>query len=278
MEYNPLPPMIPISACANPPPEDARAASQTRDYTGRKIPRFPDDGVISRQEEVLRELRDPSAHSAVRIFFAAETLDSDRTAQPSARAAQRYNLDMKFGIATCALFAMCFAQANPALPEPKSVTVPATIDHNRVVINGELTLPNGATERVRTWVDNGNPDLNLSRRLATLLGLAVTCDDKECSAPPPPEITVGGMKIPLTSIKQAKVPLKPVNAAEVLAPGMNAQITLPSSILRHYDVLIDFPGHKFSIGLPGTIPFRGPSAKVQLNADNGLIQVPTQIE
>jgi len=186
---------------------------------------------------------------------------------------------MKFCIAISTLFAMSFAQANPTpQPEPKSVTVPATIDHNRVVINADLTLPNGATERVHAWVDNGNPDLYLSRRLATLLGLAVTCGDKECSAPPPPEITVGGMTIPLTSIKQAKVPLKPVNAAAVLAPGMNAEITVPASILRHYDVLIDFPGHKFSIGLPGTIPFRGPSAKVQVNADNGLIQVPTQIE
>ena len=186
---------------------------------------------------------------------------------------------MKFCIATCTLFAVCFAQANPTpQPAPKPVTVPAAIDHNRVVINADLTLPNGAPERVRAWVDNGNPDLNLSRRLATLLGLAVTCDDKECSAPPPPEITVAGMKIPLTSIKQAKVPLKPVNAAAVLAPGMNVEITLPASILRHYDVLIDFPGHKFSIGLPGTIQFRGPSAKVQINAENGLIQVPVQIE
>ncbi len=127
-------------------------------------------------------------------------------------------------------------------------------------------------------MDNGNPDLYLSRRLATLLGLAVSCDDHECSSPPPPEIGIDGMRIPLTAIKQAKIPLKPVNAASVLAPGMNAEINLPSSILRHYDVLFDFPGHKFSIGSPGTIRFRGPSGKVQINAENGLIQVPSQIE
>ena len=186
---------------------------------------------------------------------------------------------MKFCIAACTLLSICFAQAIPALqPEQKSVTVPAAIDHNRVVIAVDIALPNGATGRVRAWVDNGNPDLYLSRRLATLLGIAVSCDDKECSAPPPQEMTIGGMKISLTTIKQAKIPLKPINAAAVLAPGMNAEVTLPSSILRHYDVLIDFPGRKFSIGLPGTIQFRGPSTKVQLNAENGLIQVPTQIE
>jgi hypothetical protein len=162
--------------------------------------------------------------------------------------------------------------------EPNSVTVPTAIDHNRVVINADLTLPDGSTQRVRAWVDNGNPDLNLSRRLAMQLQLKVACNDQECSSPPPREIIVGGMKIPLSSVQQARIPLKPVNAASVLAPGMNVDINLPSSILRHYDVLIDFPGHKFSIGAPGTIHFRGPGGKVQVNAENGLIQIPSQIE
>jgi hypothetical protein len=162
--------------------------------------------------------------------------------------------------------------------EPNSVTVPAAIDHNRVVIIAEFQLANGSTERVRAWVDNGNPDLYLSRRIATVLGLAVSCNDHECSSPAPQAVLVGGMKVSLAGVKEAKIPLKPVNAASVMAPGMNAEINLPSSILRHYDVLIDFPGHKFSIGAPGTIHFRGPSGKVQINAETGLIQVPSQIE
>jgi hypothetical protein len=191
---------------------------------------------------------------------------------------------MKFCIAAGALILLCgFLRAQeqdkPALPSgPNSVTVPALIDHNRVVINADLTLPNGSRERVHAWIDNGNSDLYLSRRLATLLSLMVSCKDQECSSPPPPEILVGGMRIPLASVKQAQIPLKPVPAASVLAPGMDVEINLPSSILRHYDVLIDFPGHKFSIGTPGTIHFRGPSGKVQINVENGLIQIPSQIE
>jgi hypothetical protein len=170
------------------------------------------------------------------------------------------------------------AQDKP-LPQgaPTSVTVPAAIDHNRVVINADVSLPNGSTQRFRVWVDNGDPELNLSRHMAILLGLAVSCNDHECTSPPPKEIVVGGMTIPLTGVKEAKIPLKPVEAATVLAPGISAEINLPSSILRHYDVLIDYPGHKFSIGAPGTIQFRGPSGKVQI-AENGLIQVPSQIE
>ena len=184
------------------------------------------------------------------------------------------------------LFLLCGfirAQDNPTHPaEPNSVTVPMTIDHNRVVINVEVPLPDGSTQRVRAWIENGNPDLNLSRRLATQLQLAVSCNDKDsdhdCSSPPPPEIIVGGMKIALIGVKLAKIPLKPVDAASVLAPGMNVEINLPSGILRHYDVLFDFPGHKFSIGAPGTIHFRGEIAKAQINAENALIQLPSQIE
>jgi hypothetical protein len=168
-------------------------------------------------------------------------------------------------------------KAAPAVG-PKSVTVPAIIDHNRIVINVDLPLPDGSAQTIRAWVDNGNAELDLSRRVATLLGLNVTCGEQECSSPAPREIVVGGMTIPLTAVKVAKIPLKPVGAAAVLAPGMNVEINIPSILLRNYDVLVDFPGHKFAIGMPGTIHFRGSSGKVQVNAENGLIQVPSQIE
>ncbi len=158
------------------------------------------------------------------------------------------------------------------------VTGPATIDHNRVVIRGDLRLPDGSTQTIRVWVDNGNPDLYISRRVATILGLAVKCGDQECSSPPPAEIVIGGMSIPLATAKEAKIPLRPVNLASVLALGMDAEMNLPASILRHYDVLVDFPERKFSIGPPGSLQFRGSSGKVQLNAENGLMQVPSQIE
>lgn len=160
---------------------------------------------------------------------------------------------------------------------PKQVTVPAAIDHNRVIINAALLLPNGSTETVRAWVDNGNPDLYISRRLATLLNLAVTCGNQECSSPAPKELVIGGMAIPLSQVKEAKIPLKPVSAAAVLVPGMAVEMNIPASILRNYDVLINFPEHRFSIGVPGSIHFRGSSEKIRVT-ENGLIQVSSQIE
>jgi hypothetical protein len=185
-------------------------------------------------------------------------------------------------VAICVLLALCgrlqAKKKGPAGPPPHSVTVPAVIDHNRVIINADISLPDGSTQTIRAWVDNGNPDLYLSRRVATVLGLNVSCGDKECSAPPPEKITIGGMAIPLGDVKQAKIPLRPVSAAAVLALGMNAEINLPSTVLRPYDVLVDFPERKFTIGGPGSIHFQGVQSKVEVNAENGLIQVPSKIE
>ena len=160
----------------------------------------------------------------------------------------------------------------------KSVTVPITLNHNRVVIDVDISRPDGSTRRIRGWVDNGNPDLYLSRRVATLLGLNVTCGEHECSAPPPLDITIGGMRISLAAVKEAKIPLKPVDAAAALFPGMSAEINIPSTILRNYDVLINFPGHELTIAQPGTLKFNGGKAKVIVNPETGLVQVPSQIE
>jgi hypothetical protein len=188
---------------------------------------------------------------------------------------------MRFATAVIALTlwaASAFAQNGSKVdPEPKSVTVPVTLDHNRVVIDVYLPLPDGSTKRVRGWIDNGDTDVWMSRRAATFLGLALTCDDKECSALPPAAITIGEMKIPLSAVKQVKIPLKPPSAAAVMAAGMSAEIKIPCSVLRNYDVLVNFPDREFSVGLPGSLRFKGVKSKMLVNAD-GLIQIPSKIE
>jgi hypothetical protein len=182
-------------------------------------------------------------------------------------------------LAVIVLTTVALAQdSSRSQPELKSVTVPITLDHNRVVIDVDIPLPEGSTNRIRGWVDNGNPDLSLSRRVASLMGLAVTCDDKTCSAPPPREITIGGMKLTLAAVKEAKIPLKPVSAATAMAPGMSAEINLPSTILRNYDLLINYPDRQFTIAPSGTLKFNGGKAKAIVNSENGLIQIPSQME
>jgi hypothetical protein len=239
--------MIPISACGNHPPEALNTNAEP--------------AII---QETLR----------YPVFSPVPSVVRSTTLLPS----YGYNFVMRSVTILVALAISSFAQdsAKPARTGP--VTVPITIDHNRIVIDVALPLPDGTAQPVRAWVDNGDPDLAMSRHLAMQLGLKVACDDKACSAPPPPELTIGDMKIPLTSVKEVQIPLKPVAAASVMAPGMSAEINIPSPVLRNYDVLVDFPAHKLTIAPPGGIKFQGISGKVEVNSENGLIQIPSQIE
>jgi hypothetical protein len=179
------------------------------------------------------------------------------------------------------LYSAALAQSTPkpaAQPEPKSVTVPLRLSHNRVVIDVDLRLSDGTTQRVRAWVDNGNPDLYMSRRLA--VG-TFSCDGQLCSVTPPMEMSIGGMTIPLggkisaAAIKEAWVPADD-NAP--IAPGLDAEVNIPAAVLSRYDVLVNFPDHQFTIGQPGSLKFNGVPAKVIVNPKNGLIQVPSQVE
>jgi len=160
----------------------------------------------------------------------------------------------------------------------QSVTVPMMLDQGRVLIDVTLLLPDGTSERVRAWVDNGNPDLYMSVRVASLMGLNLNCDGPICSGTPvsrnaSPEIAIGEMRIPLTQ-REIKVPV----GAAGLAPGMNAEINIPSSVLRNYDVLINFPERKFTIGLPGRVKFDGAKSKMVVSSSDGLIRIPGRIE
>jgi hypothetical protein len=86
------------------------------------------------------------------------------------------------------------------------------------------------------------------------------------------------MKIPLLAVKKIRVPLKPASADSVMAPGMSAEVKIPASVLRNYDVLVNFPDREFSIGAPGSLKFKGVKSKMLVDARSGFIQIPSKIE
>jgi hypothetical protein len=169
--------------------------------------------------------------------------------------------------------------AAPSQSEPKSVTVPITLDHNRIVIDVYLPLPDGSSKRVRGWVDTGNSDLWMSRRVATLMGLTIDCSEKACSATGSlPDIVIGGMKVSFASLNQAKIMVKSDQVQDVMMPGMSAEINIPSTILRNYAIVVNFPDREFTIGGSGSVKFNGMSGKIFVNPENGLVQVPSKID
>ena len=181
---------------------------------------------------------------------------------------------MKSVLILLALACSALAQAVPTY-----ATVPITLDHNRIIIDVYLPLSDGTTKRVRAWVDNGNPDLSISEHAAKLMGLAVTGETtagpgyKVRTAAPPKAITIGDMPVTLSTLKEAHI-----EGRDAIAPGLSAEINLPSALLRHYDVLIDYPDREFTIAQPGALHFKGMQAKALVNGENGLIQIPGKIE
>ncbi|MFZ0295393.1 MAG: hypothetical protein WAL52_17410 [Candidatus Sulfotelmatobacter sp.] len=159
-----------------------------------------------------------------------------------------------------------------------SVTVPVTLDHGRVIIDVNLLLSDGSTRRIRGWVDTGDSKVWMSRNAASLLGLAVACDKDGCTAAAPAAIAVGEMKIPLSAVKRVEIPLRAPSMAAVMVPGTSAEIKIPSSVLRNYDVLVNFPDREFSIGAPGSLKFKGVKSKMIADGSTGFIQIPSKIE
>jgi hypothetical protein len=177
-------------------------------------------------------------------------------------------------IALCLLAESVFGQTAPT-----SVTVPITLDHNRIIVDVRCPLPDGSTKRVRAWLDNGNAEMSITAGLAKKLGLEAsgevkdTPSSKEQTVPVPSVLLVGGMALHATGLERAQVVL----SRDSIAPGTSAEINLPSTVLRNYDVLVDYLNRELTIAAPGTLRFKGTAAKASLNPDNGLIQLPAKI-
>ena len=174
------------------------------------------------------------------------------------------------------LILTCSAVAQSA---PTSVTVPVTLDHNRIIIDVRFALPDGSTTRVRGWVDNGNPDMWITERLAKKLGLELSGETRSAmgikvrTAQPPHELLIGSMAIRPADVKEVRAILD----SKSIGPGLSAEINLPSSVLRNYDVLVDYPNRELTLAVPGAIRYQGTSTKVILNPQNGLLQISSNI-
>ena len=183
------------------------------------------------------------------------------------------------GVALVTIFLLqAAARAQTAAkPSPSSATIPFTLDQGRIVVEVELRLPDGTNERVHAWIDNGNSDLFMNRRAAQLMGVSLRCDGAFCVGTPKSReaalhILIGAMKIS-SPMKEIRVPA----SIQAVAPGMSAEIVIPSTALQNYDVLIDFPDRKFTIGVPGSLKFNGVKSKMIVDAD-GLIRIPSRVE
>ena len=159
-------------------------------------------------------------------------------------------------LAALAITGFVFAQPS------KPATIPITLDHNRIIIDVYLPLPDGSSKRVRAWRVPQVPEMMLASAWPRS-SVQTRAGSRAAPATPPREMLIGDLKIALSAIQAAYIAGDVPN--DVMVPGMGAEITLPSTVLRSFDVVIDYANRQFTIGEPGSIAFKGLPTKVQVS-------------
>jgi hypothetical protein len=154
-----------------------------------------------------------------------------------------------------------------------SASVPMTLDHNRVIIDVSLLMPDGSTTRVRGWIDPGDTTMSITESLAKKLGLTISGekpDERQTQAPR--QLLVGKMPIDVSPIKQVRAV-----SEESIAPGTSASIKVPAPVLHNYAVIIDYMNREFAIASAGSTEFEGTAIKAAVGPETGLLQLQCSI-
>jgi predicted aspartyl protease len=156
---------------------------------------------------------------------------------------------------------------------PRSITIPFTLDHNRMFVSVEFVTPGGKVRTARAWVDTGSEVLTLSEPLARELGLDLSglkeggAGHSVESSSPAPRMRLDGMPLDVAGIKVR------VSPGAGLRPGVAADATLPASALMHDQVVLDYPARRLTVARPGTLKPRGAVVPCRVNARTGLFEI-----
>ena len=162
-----------------------------------------------------------------------------------------------------------------------AVTVPFTLDHNRMLVDAEIQRSDGSWRGVRLWVDTGNPDFLVSAQLASDLGL-----DANGSAPgsggggaTSREVRIpGGVRIVGTRLSFEGVHTEVLSEPGWLFSTTHADANLPSTVLRRYRVMFDYPGRRVTLEAPGAGEHRGVRVPAAVHPATGIVQVDAALD
>ena len=163
--------------------------------------------------------------------------------------------------------------AAPRAGEPKSVTVPIILDHNRMLVDAEIQRADGSWRTARLWVDTGNPSLFMSETLARDLGADLSAISYNSQVPLPAGVRIGGMPLDFQGV-ESHVTLDPL----WLFSTMHNDGNLPSTVLKRYQVVFNYPALRLTIAAPGGFQHRGVRAPAAVNPKTGIVQIDAIID
>jgi hypothetical protein len=160
----------------------------------------------------------------------------------------------------------------------RSVSLPMSLDHNRIIVDAEFLRSDGSVRKARAWVDTGSQHLLLGEALARDLGLEVARSGEagtqyaQAWASRTPRLRLGGLELDLTGIATRVLP------GTGVLPGVPAEAGLPAAALRHSQVTFDYPARRLTVARSGVIPPRGLAVPCKVNGETGLFQVTVKID
>jgi hypothetical protein len=155
----------------------------------------------------------------------------------------------------------------------ESVTVPMTLDHNRMLVDAEIQRQDGSWRPARLWVDTGNPEFFISEALARDLGIDLSTASKDATGgalevAPPAGVRIGGLLLDFQGVT-SRVLFEP----RWLFSTMHNDANLPATVLQRYHVIFDYPGSGLTIAAPGSLKPRGTRAPASINRSTGIVQL-----
>ncbi len=154
-----------------------------------------------------------------------------------------------------------------------SVTVPVILDHNRMLVEAEFQRKDGSWRKARLWVDTGNPNFYLSEELAGDLGIGFSTDMVNPQVTPPTHVRIGGLPMDFKGVR-TRVMREP----HWLFSAMHNDANLPSTVLKQYHVVFDYPKLELTLAEPGVLAPKGVRAPAGVNPENGIVQIDAVID
>lgn len=156
---------------------------------------------------------------------------------------------------------------------PRSATVPFVLDHNRMVVEAEIQAKDGRWQKARLWVDTGNPSFLISPSLAGRLGIEVNPNKNPPEVPTPGNVRIGGLPVDFGGVK--------TNAGrdiDWLFKAIGNDGNLPSTVLKRYHVVFDYPSRRMTLAEPGVLKPRGVRSPASVHPATGIVQMDAVID
>jgi predicted aspartyl protease len=161
---------------------------------------------------------------------------------------------------------------------PRVGSVPLMLEDNRVFVELTFRRTDGTSRKARAWVDTGGGSLLLTERLANDLGLARTgpeesSDDRRSVPLSRPSVSLDALPLDVSSAR-----VFAYVGTDQIAPGVDAEAFLPGRVLMHYHVVFDYPGHTFTMALPGVLTPRGKRVAATIHPESGFPRIELTID